>query len=58
MFSNLIIFIKNALQRQKEEKMLLLKEQRETEQKIQDLLHFIADVSSNNSSSPTSSSCL
>ena len=50
MFSNLIIFIKNALQRQKEEKMLLLKEQRETEQKIQDLLHFIADVSSNNSS--------
>jgi len=50
--------VEERRERQKEEKKLLLKEQRETEQKIQDLLHFIADVSSNNSSSPTSSSCL
>lgn len=46
------------LQRQKEEKMLLLKEQRETEQKIRDLLHFVADVASTYKSSSTASSCL
>ena len=48
-----------TLQRQKDEKMLLLKEQRETERKIRDLLNFVADIaSSSNSSSGSSSSCL
>ena len=46
------------LQRQKDEKVLLLKEQRETEQKIRDLLNFVADIASTyNSSSGSSSSC-
>jgi len=51
--------VQERRERQKDEKMLLLKEQRETEQKIRDLLNFVADIASTyNSSSGSSSSCL
>ena len=43
-----IIFV--YLQRQREEKLLLLKEQKETELKIQSLLQYIADLAASSSS--------